>query len=375
MPRHLREYSDAEIEEALGPQPQWIGWDPGFGNCKVAAITEEDEVRVAVTPSALGAGVSTDLGMLEDNILRVNGARRPQKRQKPDHVRFADGAYLVGPNVSEYTEAMQRLDFRRLGGGPAVKALFYDAMYHLLGEGEHHRLFMMVGLPVEIMEDRERAQEILEQLRRQMIGFHEFDVNQDRRVVLNIEDLTVMTQPAGTFFAWGLNNFGSWVRDTDDLKGSVAVADLGFNTLDLFVVSGGRIEKRFTGGDTAGMRRAAEFLKQKIQDEYGVKLDLNQADALIRDSRPELSTWKGLVDLSPLVQQALDVQASKVVQFVTERWAEGRNFTHILFTGGGSEALRDVLVEQYPHGIVLREALTANVQGMAKYARRVMEPA
>lgn len=367
-------FDDAAIEEALRSDPKWIGFDPGFGNSKAAVVNDEGEIRVAVVPSALGAGVSTDMGMLEDNILRVDDTRHPYRRRKPEQIMFVDGAYLVGPNVSEYTEALQRLDFRRLAGGAEMKALFYSVMHRLLGAGEHRRLMMMVGLPVEVMADREHAQNIQEQLRYRMIGVHEFDVNGETRVILDIEDLKVMTQPAGTFFAWGLNNFGRWIRDTEDLKGSVAVADLGFNTLDLFVVSGGRIKKRFTGGETAGMRRAAEFLKQKIQDEYGVKLDLNQVDTFIRDDRPELSTWKGLVDLSPLVQQALDVQASKVIQFVTERWAEGRNFTYILFTGGGSEVLRDVLIEQYPHGIVLKEALTANVQGMAKYARRVMEP-
>ena len=36
-----------------------------------------------------------------------------------------------------------------------------------------------------------------------------------------------------------------------------------------------------------------------------------------------------------------------------------------------AEALRDALVSQYPHGVILPEPVTANAVGLAIYARRV----
>jgi|YNPNPStandDraft_1061719.scaffolds.fasta_scaffold49927_2 hypothetical protein len=45
-----------------------------------------------------------------------------------------------------------------------------------------------------------------------------------------------MAQPVGAFCEWGLGLDGQWVRDRDDALATVAVLDLGFNTLDLLGV-------------------------------------------------------------------------------------------------------------------------------------------
>ena len=55
------------------------------------------------------------------------------------------------------------------------------------------------------------------------------------------------------------------------------------------------------------------------------------------------------------------------------RWGNGRQFTHLLFTGGGAETLRDDLLRQYPHGVVLPEPITANAIGLARYGVRVFK--
>jgi len=203
-----------------------------------------------------------------------------------------------------------------------------------------------------------------------MVGIHHFTVN-DAEVTLEIADVRVMAQPAGAFFAWGLNDQGRWARDKADLKAPVAICDIGFNTLDLFAVESGEVVGRFTGGDTAGMRRAAEQLIAQVKGLYGVGLSLHEADALMRQRRPRLYTADGEVDLRPLVGQALDTAAAGIVTFVERRWGNARQFAHVLFTGGGAEALRHTLERQYPHGVVLPNAVTANAIGLARYAVRV----
>ena len=57
--------------------------------------------------------------------------------------------------------------------------------------------------------------------------------------------------------------------------------------------------------------------------------------------------------------------------FVERQWGNGRQFVHLLFTGGGAEALRATLLRQYPQGVVLPNAVTANALGLARYAARV----
>ena len=347
-----------------------IGLDPGFGGVKAAYIGREG-AQVATVPSVVGVG-SIDLGLLS-----VGNLGRRRRSRQPDQVTFDNITYLVGENVARYARPVERMDFLRLSGGPELRALFYDVVFRLLGESEHEvngsaplTINVMVGLPVEVMADREQARATLRTLRGWMATRHKYAVN-GREVTLDVENVKVMAQPAGTFFAWGLNSQGKWGRDRSALRVPVAICDIGFHTLDLFAVEGGEVVARFTGGDTVGMRRAAELIINAAQAGSGVNLSLHEADALARQRRPRLHTAGGEVELRAQVDQALDTTAAAVVTFVERQWGNGHQFAHLLFTGGGAEALKATLLRQYPHGVVLPNAVTANALGLARYAARV----
>ena len=343
-----------------------VGLDPGFGGTKAACVGPEGS-RVAVTPSVVGVG-RTDLGLLS-----LGDLGRQRRTRRPDQVRFGGVAYLVGENVARYARPVERMDFLRLSDGPELRALFYDVMARLLtGQPEDLRLNVLAGLPVEVMADRQQAQAALRDLRRWMVGEHTCVVN-DRVLHFEVANVLVMAQPAGAFFAWGLNDEGQWIRPRDDLRAPVAVCDIGFNTLDLFVVEGGEVSGRFTGGDTAGMRRAAELLINSLRASLGVAPSLHETDALLRQRQPRLHTAQGEQDLYREVNQVLDMTAAAVIAFVERQWGNGRQFAHLLFTGGGAEALRKPLLRQYPHGVILPNPVTANALGLARYAGRVFK--
>jgi hypothetical protein len=353
-----------------------LGLDPGFGYFKVACVGSQGS-QVAVVPSVVGVG-QTDLGLLS-----VGNLGRRRTRQ-PDQVSFDAGGvrtYLVGENVVRYARPVERMDFLRLSDGPELRALFYDAVFRLLGEacpeqGRRgvYQARLMVGLPVEVMGDRDQARATLRVLRSWLIAGHDYTVS-GRAIRLDITDVRVMAQPAGTYFAWGLNDQGQWQRSQADLKAPVAVCDIGTNTLDLLGIQGGEVIGRFTGGDTVGMRRAAELLLDGVRSDFGVGLSLHEADALLQQRQPRLYTSQGEQDLRPQVDQALDTTAAAVVSFVERHWGNGRQFAHLLFTGGGAEALRNDLLRQYPQGVVLPNAVTANALGLARYAERVFKKA
>ncbi len=73
------------------------------------------------------------------------------------------------------------------------------------------------------------------------------------------------------------------------------------------------------------------------------------------------------------MKQALDTAAAGIVTYVELRWNKGRQFAHLLFTGGGAESLREALLRQYPHGVILPNPIAANAVGLARYAVRVFE--
>ncbi len=332
-----------------------VAVDPGFGNVKMACLSEG--IKVAIVPSVVGVG-QTDVGLLSVGFRRRQGV--------PDEVRFPDGtAYLVGENVPRYARPIQRLDFGRLADGPELRALFYSALYRLLGEGTFS-ISLLVGLPVEVMADRERALGTLRTLKGWVVGTHRFAVN-GHSLEVQVTGVRALAQPAGAYFAWGLDDRGRWVRGQAMKDAPVAVCDIGFNTLDLFAVQGGEVVGRFTGGDTAGVRRAAERLIGVVKARYGVDLSLPEADGLLRAERPVLG---GGEDLRPVVRQALQQAAAEIITFVEGRWGNGRQFATVLFCGGGAALLREELLRQYPHGVVLPDPVTANAVGLARYAVR-----
>ncbi len=320
-------------------------------------------IQAITLPAQVGIG-GTEVGLLSLGTLGRGAHAAAPHRVAWDNT----PTYLVGPGVERFARPLERLDFQRLADAPEVRALTYATLGRLLGPTPPP-VALVVGFPVEVMADKPLAQSVLRGLRAWLVGSHHFTLDA-QPYALTVTHVQVLAQPAGAFFAWGLDAQGQWQRPASDLQALVAVADVGFNTLDLFTVQGGQIVNRFTGGDTAGMRRAAEIIGQTLRQEHGCTLALHQADALLRERQPGLTTAGQYLDLGPLVQQARAAAASGILAFLESRWGNGRQFGYTLFTGGGAAALHAELLTQYPYGTLLPDPVTANAAGLARYARR-----
>ncbi len=317
-------------------------------------------------PSTVGIG-TTDLGGLT-----LGDFSKGQRSETPHRVEWGTtSSYLVGENVAQFSRPLESLDFHRFSDGLGMRALTYATLGLLLGGGTH-KLSMMLGLPVEVLENEELAQKIKRELRHWLEGEHNFAVN-GIPTCLNVIRTAIMPQPAGTFFARGMNDEGKWIQTKDDFDSTVAICDVGFNTLDVFTLQGGKILRRFTGGDTAGMRRAVEFLLRALETQYQVQYSLQEADAFIRKGNPRLSHISGKIDLTELIQDAKKAAGAGINTFLHEHWGNGRQFDHILFTGGGAVALKDNLLELYPLGYLMPDPVMANALGLARYGKRVFD--
>lgn len=339
-----------------------IGYDPGFGNSKAAYIN--GTVKTAHLPSVVGVG-NTNIGLLDTSI----GNNR--RRNLPNETKFDGVTYLVGENVAKYGMPVQRMDFFRLSDGPELRALFYTTLHHLLEDEVLEDVRVMVGLPVEVMQNKKLAKATRRALRKWMIGEHCYCVN-GKVTPLEITRVEVMPQPAGSYFSWGMDDNGKWSKGADTLRDTIAICDIGFNTVDLFVLESAQIVARYTAGEKAGIRRAAEQVISIIKQNTGVSLSLHEADAFLHQSNPDLSTASGILDLAPIVDQARNRCAASVLQLTERQWGNARKFRHVLFTGGGSQILADSLSRAYPHGYVLPNAVVANATGLAKYGLRAL---
>ncbi len=323
-------------------------------------------MKRTIIPSVVGVNTGkADLGMLSLG----NFSRGRRKTAQPHTIAWNGATYLAGENVERFARPIERMSFHRLSDGPDTRALTYTALGTLVPPGEG-RYDLMVGFPVEVLKDAETGQRTLRTLRQWLQGSHDFTLDGETYRI-HIENVRAMAQPAGGFFAWGLDDSGAWTRTSQDLKALVGVCDIGFNTLDLFGVQGGQVVGEYTDGDTAGARRAAEVLMDIVQRQYDVRLSRHEADTFLREASPVLSCASGDIDLAPIVQQALSVAAAGITDFINRRWERQARLRHKLFTGGGAMLFQHFLTREYPDAVLLPHTVTANALGLARYGRRV----
>ena len=317
--------------------------------------------KYAHIPSVVGVG-TTDGGLL-------SAGRLAKSMKKPLEVSISTSNYLVGLYVEKYATVIERMDFARLSDGNEMQALFYAISAELLEENRHNEISIIVGLPVELMLNKKDAQKVLRRLRSWMSGPHEFRVN-GKTYHVTVINLNIFGQPTGGYFSWLLNDEGKILRPASNLKALVTVCDIGFNTLDVFSVQGGEILRKYTGGNTTGIRRAAEQLIREIKEKYGVTLSRHQADEYLRAKKPVFSCAQGDIDISPLVNQALSVASASIGDFLETLLGNGKQFRYMLFTGGGSALIKKELLHRYPLAQILPHPVFANALGLARYARR-----
>lgn len=346
-----------------------IALDPGFGGFKAAEV-QRDAVKVVTIPSVVGTG-STDLGMLD--LAGVAGRRR--RPHQPRHVAFDGIELLVGAGVADYTRPVERLDFQRLSDSAELRALTYATLFDLV-DGADGELNVVAGLPVEVLQGPD-ARGTVKRLQGWLLGRHQFTVD-GHEATITIRAMRPMAQPVGALFEWGLGLDGQWIRDKADFMAPLAILDLGFNRLDLLSVTAAQINVRYTGGDTLGMRRAATTLAESVRRQHQRTLSLHEADDLVRRyvktqgrRAVDLPLAGGQVDVRGVVRAALDTTAGEVTAFVERTWGNGRQYSHLLLTGGGCLALGDRLQAQLPHATLLDDPVTANARGLARLAQRL----
>jgi len=358
-----------------------VALDVGFHAVKAATVYMQ--ALFTYTLQAIVGFGETDMGLLQTGLTR-------QKRLNLFDVLINQGQHLlVGPDVKLVARPVERTDFDRLGYAPETQALIYAVLVQLIQAVARKaeivltdqviHLGLLVALPVQVLQSPE-ARSIVATLENWLVGEHTFNVD-GQPYRLYIHSLKAMAQPLGSFFEWGLSTDGQWQRAQADLKANIGVLDQGFNTLDLFTLSGGQIVRRYTGGETLGMRRAAHLMQDLFYQQTGRRVSLHEADGYLRQCSnghaSELLVRGASVNLKPLARQALDVAFGEMRAYLSQVWEDGRQFDYILLTGGGALALSDRLRRVYPQAIELPEPVTANVRGLARFAQRkgILEPA
>jgi hypothetical protein len=324
--------------------------------------------KFAFILSVVGKG-NIDMGHLSTGNWGKRNIHKPVQVSWGDTIK-----YLVGNYVEKFATVIERMDFARLSSGPEIRALFYATLASLFENGQQHKTSIMFALPVSVMLDNSLARKTLRKLRSWVIGIHVFEVD-GKKYHIEIVALDIFAQPTGGYFSWLLNDEGEIIRPISDIKVLKTIVDIGFNTNDVLTSQGSEIIGKHTGGNTAGIRRAAEQLIRDIKEKHGVTLSRHQADEYLRAKKPIFSCAQGDIDISLLVGQALSVASASIGDFLETLLGNGQQFRYMLFTGGGSALIKKELLQRYPFAQVLPNPVFANALGLARYARRAFPDA
>ncbi|GAB4428768.1 MAG: hypothetical protein Kow0031_09090 [Anaerolineae bacterium] len=344
-----------------------VGWDPGWGANKFARVSNGELVTFTL-PSAVGeANRGAKDGLTLAGVVRSRSSRRPF------HVSFDGLEFWVGPNVAHYTEPIDRMDFNRFSDSPELRATFYAGIYRIINGGAH-RIALAVALPVAVVQDKTEAVRAERGLRGWLLGQHSFSVD-GVETVITVEAVRArVPQPVASWFEWGMDAGGQWVKGKAAQVAPALIIDQGFNTLDVLVVEGGRISERISEGDTLGMRRAAERLIRTLRHKYGVELELRPAAELVQQAVNDQTalTWVNgrETEVTAEARRAVQLLETDVYNFLDRAVGKQAGAYNILLTGGGALALRAKLLQQFPRATVMHEPVLANARGLAKLANR-----
>jgi len=309
-----------------------IADDRGFGNTKVCV-----DGRIALLPSVVSRPQTVGMAAIG---LKLD--------ERPVVVRFAEHEFAVGANAWRWGAPYASLDYISLIA-PERLALWYAALAQLLSPGIDHTAGLVVGLPVPLLQDSEQAAYILEALKRRLKTRHHFQVG-DATFNLTVSNLQVLAQPVGAYTDWVFDGDLQPRRGAGQIE--VAVLDIGMNTLDLFVIQGGRALPRYLGGDKVGVRRLIALSAQDGHD--AVELDDQLRRGRLRPGEDALEIWLG-----------------EILAVIERTWPNLRRFGAVLPTGGGvtllDQRLRLALAAK---GAVVHwpnDPLVANVRGLWKW--------
>ena len=217
-------------------------------------------------------------------------------------------------------------------------------------------LKFMVGLPVEMMIDRDMATGTLKAMRKWMVGEHTFEVN-DRRNASHHRDVTGDGATCGAFFAWGFDDRGIGYATRATSKPGRRVRHRYENVGPVQHHRRSRPRPvhrrryRRNGSCSSGADRPDGA---GIRCRWDVVARGRHSDPQ-QESHP-LVARRSEVDLAPLVEQALARATAGIVDFLDKKWGKGSDFAYILFTGGGVETLKEALRTSIPLGRYVRFA-------------------
>lgn len=224
---------------------------------------------------------------------------------------------------------------------------------------------LVMGLPCGHSRDEKLKQSLTEKLK----GSHEV-TKDEKKYTFNISKVRLIAQPLGTLTTILFKDDGE-VRDNNSLNSKQLIIDIGWGTTDVVETKGTKITNSL--GTDIGIVTAIQKIKNQLSASSTGRgiTSLLYLDSNIRKS-DLIDAPKGTINVFLLKKHSFQFLADEVVNFIMSSGLKLEEYHRIIFTGGGSLALRPYLKKHNilfndPRVTFLNNAQTANVRGFYMY--------
>ena len=169
--------------------------------------------------------------------------------------------------------------------------------------------------------------------------------------------------------AWFDYTFGDDLKPRQDVKGRVAIVDVGGRTTDIaVVVNGASVDAQLSGTRNTGVLDVYKALNEGIRKRFDIRdeFPLAYLDRAVRTGKLEL--YGKDEDVADMVQAAVAQVESNIVREIDRRIGGAKaTLRAIVFTGGGG-ALFNRIAGNFPNGAMIEDPEFANARGLFKFA-------
>lgn len=331
-----------------------IALDPGFGNTKVMTSHNGNIRSACITTSIVRNPKMVGLAAIG---MRTSASNTKFIRMKMNENLYID--FATGPGSWKWGEPMDSFDYSSISSAPRL-AMFFSTLSSILPPGDYIVDSLVIGLPVNLLQNIEMAKETFEDLRLLKMK-HLFDTYRmyegERTDVsqysVNIKGIDVLAQPVGAYADYLIGEDCTLRHSAKDQE--IAVVDIGMNTLDLYVVESGNVVARYIGGSKLGVRRLYDLMRESQGADLEIaELDEKIANGSIKFDKDLLRLW-------------LD----DVLAEIEKTWPKLARFSAVIPAGGGAKILGKMLVNDLSirgasvHAV--DDPVTTNVTGLYKY--------
>lgn len=280
--------------------------------------------------------------------------------QKPDptsDIRITVGGktYFLGDLAIRHSRIAHRGLSATRAEGDDLRILFLGALSMFCRESMND-FSVVTGLPPGRMH---LADDLVSRMRGDhTVTRHVGRNRQDLSIRLN--NIEVVPQPLGTFWAEVLDGRGQLRGDSRLLEGRVGIIDVGFRTSDFATIVEGEYAPAWSRTVPLGISTGYDALSSALATQYGLERETYTLDQAVIDGEINVSGRR--VDITDLRDQILGEVATKLMVEMQSLW-QLTDYDAVLLTGGGAHVLERYLRPEVPQSVVVNDPVTANARG------------